>query len=181
MFNLVFWRRLTVVVFFLLFGWRLWRSLSQDPHLLPSTMVGKPVPAFHLSAMNHVDQMNQQIFKHHVSLLHVFASWCAVCQREQVTLLSYAQQVPHVQWVGLVYRDSLSSIRPWLKQLGNPYQVVLLDPAGELSDNMGVYGTPETFLVDSHGVIRQKWVGQLNQARWNKEVLPMINQLEHES
>lgn len=180
MFSLYWWRRIIPFIFVLLFGALLWRSLSQDPHLLPSTMINKSVPEFSLPSILHPQKIyHANIFKGHISVLHVFASWCAVCQTEPSVLMRLSKQAD-VQWIGLAYRDQSDAVSRWLTQLGNPYHLVLFDGTGHFADNLGVYGTPETFLIDQNAVVRDKVIGRLSLSAWRKHLLPAITQLERQ-
>jgi cytochrome c biogenesis protein CcmG/thiol:disulfide interchange protein DsbE len=161
----------TIVVLFL------WRGLHQDPRELPSTLIGKPMPVFALSRLDQPgQQLTQQDFLGHVSLLNVWATWCAACQMEHPVLMDIANSHT-VMLYGLNYKDQQTKAQQWLQQYGDPYQAVAYDPQGELGLNLGVYGTPETFLLDKQGIIRYRYIGPLDTAAWQNELLPRIQRL----
>ena len=104
------------------------------------------------------------------AILHVWASWCATCAEEQVFLLSLAQS--GVRIYGLNYKDEVNNAQQWLETWGNPYYMSGRDEDGRVAIDLGVYGTPETFLIDAKGVIRYRHVGALNQTVWDRVVQP---------
>lgn len=170
------WRIIPLVVFGSLVI-LLWRGLSLDPQHLPSAKLGKPLPEFSLPILGHNKlQLTPSILNGEVSLLNVWASWCETCSEEQVFLTQLAQQ--GVAIYGLNYKDSPHDAREWLTEWGNPYKLVGEDLDGKVSIDLGVYGAPETFLVDKKGRIRYRHVGVLNRDIWRKEFLPRIKQLE---
>ena len=100
-------------------------------------------------------------------LIHVWASWCEACQTEHAALLKIAQN-KKIALYGLLYKDTYITASQFLQELGNPYQEVFLDQDGRVALDFGVYGTPETFLVDAGGIVRFRWVGPLTEASWKK-------------
>lgn len=157
----------------------LWRGLRTDPHLINSPLIGKPVPAFFLSTLqNPNDILSRDIFKGHVTLLNVFASWCGACRYEHSVLMEIAKQY-HMKIIGLNYRDSRQAALKWITNSGNPYQDIIFDPKGSLVIDLGVYGTPETFVIDSKGIIRYKYTGPIDMDTWNNDLYPLIQKLEH--
>ena len=169
--------RLIPIIFFVLLSTFLWRGLSLDPHNLPSTQLGKPLPVFTLPKLqNPAVSFSSSQIRDHVVLLNVWASWCAACAEEQVFLLQLARE--GVSIYGLNYKDRAEDALQWLAQWGNPYQVILQDPDGKVAIDLGVYGAPETFVIDKKGIIRYRHVGIMNQELWQKELLPLMKQLE---
>ena len=110
-------------------------------------------------------------------LLNVWASWCAQCRDEHPLLLELAR-AGSIMLVGLNYHDELEAGRQWLAQRGDPYRVTLFDPQGKLGLDLGVYGVPETFLIDAKGVIRYKHIGPLSNEVLNQQLLPLLTSLE---
>jgi cytochrome c biogenesis protein CcmG, thiol:disulfide interchange protein DsbE len=166
-----------LLIFIVLFLF-LWRGLYLDPRHLPSTFINKPAPNFSLPELNNSQQsFTKQNLLGHVSLLHVWASWCATCQEEQPFLMDLAR-IQSVPIYAIDYKDEQNAARQWLYERGNPYRLVGFDMDGKVGINWGVYGTPETFVIDKNGVIRYKVIGALTPNIWQNEVAPLINKLE---
>jgi len=169
------WRLLPLMVFTLLVIF-LWRGLSLEPQHLPSTQIGHSLPEFQLPQLGTEHVFSTQTVTGKVALLNVWASWCEACIEEQVFLMQLAQQ--GVLIYGLNYKDDTADATRWLKEWGNPYQAIGEDHRGKVAIDLGVYGAPETFLLDSHGIIRYRHVGILDAKSWQQEFLPRIRQLE---
>lgn len=158
----------------------LWRGLSNDPRLLPSMLIDKPLPVFAMADLKDPSRkITTDDFKGKISLINVWATWCPSCQIEHPTLLKLAQQ--GVAIYGVNYKDQRALALDWLNQLGNPYTFVIEDAAGQLGIDLGVYGAPETFLIDKNGVIRYRHVGVLDEQAWAEEFLPRIRAIEEQS
>lgn len=171
------WKALPII-FFLIISIFLWRGLSLDPHHLPSAQVGRPVPDFVLPELETPsNQFHSQQMKGNIVLLNVWASWCAACVEEQVFLMQLARE--GIIIYGLNYKDDPKDALQWLKQWGNPYKQIASDIRGRAAIDLGVYGAPETFIIDRKGVIRYRHAGVLNQELWVNELVPLIKQLEH--
>ncbi|WEM41221.1 DsbE family thiol:disulfide interchange protein [Photobacterium sp. DA100] len=151
--------------------------LTQDGQT--SKLEEKPVPAFSLPRLDKPGVADQTLLAGQLHLLNVWASWCAVCKSEHQFLMQLAQQ-GDVAIVGLNYRDNRQSAMRELTQSGNPYQAVLYDPKGALALDLGVYGTPESYLIDNHGMIRYRYLGPLDEAIWQREFVPVIERLQQE-
>ena len=152
-----------------------WFGLSLDPHYLPSTRINKPLPHFQLPELsNEQDNFRSEMLVGHLSLLNVWASWCEACTEEQLFLLKLAHS--GVAIYGLNYKDSVPQAKQWLNEWGNPYKLIGEDFVGNVAIELGVYGAPETFLIDKHGYIRYRHVGILTEEIWNKEFLPLIKE-----
>ncbi|CAM4487066.1 MAG: Thiol:disulfide interchange protein DsbE [Legionella sp.] len=170
------WKIIPIVLFVLLSIF-LWRGLSLNPRNLPSVQVGKLVPDFILPELHRPESsFSSQKIRNQVVLLNVWASWCAACTDEQVFMLQLARE--GVPIYGLNYKDKSEDALQWLSQWGNPYKLVMQDREGRAAIDLGVYGAPETFVIDKKGVIRYRHAGAMNQELWQKEVLPLIKQLE---
>lgn len=170
------WRLVPLIVFTLLLVF-FWHALSLDPHKLPSTQLNKQLPPFQLSILGDSQLvLTDHMLKGQVSLLNVWASWCEACSQEQVFLMELARS--GVVIYGLNYKDTSNSAIAWLDEWGNPYQLIGQDINGQVSMDLGVYGTPETFLIDKAGIVRYRHVGLLTVNDWKREFLPRIHALE---
>jgi len=157
-----------VVVGFLAVG------LERDPRLVPSPLIGKPLPAFELGSLATPEtRLSRADLDGEIYLLNVWASWCAACRDEHPLLVDLATQGA-LTLIGLNYKDELEDARRWLVQRGDPYRLSLHDPDGRLGLDLGVYGVPETFLVDAAGVIRYKHIGPLTADILTREILPRV-------
>lgn len=155
----------------------LWRGLSLNPREIPSPFINKPMPKFSLSELNHPDQKFSSTELHgHVSLLNVFASWCISCRVEHPVLMDLRAQNA-VLIYGLDYKDSRDTVLKWLQKSGNPYQKIGFDETGNTAINLGVYGTPETFVIDKNGIIRYKYIGPITEDVWQSELQPEVEKL----
>ena len=156
-------------------------GLNRDPRLVPSPLIGKPAPQFSLGTLATPDTLlKREDLLGHPYLLNVWASWCAQCREEHPLLLELGR-ADQVMLVGLNYHDELAAGRQWLSERGDPYRLTLFDPQGKLGLDLGVYGVPETFLIDGHGVIRYKHVGPLTSDVLSQQLLPLIASLEHDA
>ncbi|KTD15520.1 cytochrome C biogenesis protein [Legionella gratiana] len=172
----VFWKAIPILLFLLLSIF-LWRGLSLNPHELPSAQIGKSLPDFRLPQLQNPEFFfNSSQLRDQVVLLNVWASWCAACVDEQVFMLQLARQ--GIPIYGLNYKDKSANALQWLSQWGNPYKLVFQDRNGKVAIDLGVYGAPETFVIDKKGVIRYRHAGIINQEIWLKEIAPLMKQLE---
>nr|WP_208417384.1 DsbE family thiol:disulfide interchange protein [Xanthomonas cannabis] len=157
-----------------LFGFGIYWTMQHNPREVPSPLIGKPAPAFSLPQLDqparHVTR-DQLLGKPYV--LNVFGSWCAECVHEHPVLMAHAQRLG-VPLIGYNYKDAPADATAWLVRLGNPYAVVLADETGQTAIDFGVYGAPESFLIDAHGMIRYKHIGVLTPDVINDELLPAI-------
>ena len=157
----------------------LWRGLSLEPQHLPSVRVDKPLPFFQLNTIGsarETERFTPNAMRGHIALLNVWASWCEACTEEQVFLLQLARE--GVAIYGLNYKDAPDDAVHWLGEWGNPYQLIGADESGRVAIDLGVYGAPETFLIDKAGIVRYRHVGVLNAQAWQAEFLPRIQRLE---
>jgi len=156
-------------------------GLTLDPREVPSPLIGKPAPAFSLPTVaDPSQQLGSQDFQGRVSLLNVWASWCVSCREEHPLLVDLARQKGSVAIFGLNYKDARADAQRWLAALGNPYAASAFDEDGRVGIEWGVYGVPETFIIDRRGVIRHKHIGPITPKAWEKTLLPLILQLEAE-
>jgi len=161
-------RRLLLFVplgLFAALAWFLFKGLSLDPKELPSALIGKQVPAFRATILDSQQPVDQSVFEGEPRLLNVWGTWCPTCVAEHPYLMRLAGQ--GVRIVGLNYKDTDSKAIAWLGRLGDPYEVVIRDPEGMIGLDLGVYGAPETYVIDSEGVVRYRHVGEVNDRTWN--------------
>ena len=156
-------------------------GLTLNPREVPSPFIGKPAPAFTLPTVHDANkQFSQEDFKGKVSLFNVWASWCVACREEHPLLVDLAK-TSDIPIYGLNYKDQLADAKRWLKLLGNPYLDSASDIEGKAGFNWGVYGVPETFLIDKKGIIRYKKIGPITEQDLQETILPMIKQLRGEA
>jgi len=156
-----------LVAFLVLAGF-LFKGLSLDPKALPSALVGKPFPAFLVSEL-HTDRMiSQRDITGEPALINVWATWCYSCRVEHPYLIDLARA--GIKIIGLNYKDSPGPARQWLEDLGDPYQLVLSDINGTVGLDLGVYGAPETYVVDRHGVVQHRHVGVVDERVWQRDL-----------
>lgn len=148
----------------------LFKGLQLNPTVVPSPMIGKSAPSF--SGSN-------QLFQGRVTLFHVFASWCLYCRAEHPILMDITEKQV-VNMVGLDYKDDSYQAKEMLVKYGNPYSKVIADPKGRLAIAFGVYGTPETFVIDKKGVIRYRLVGPITVNNWKTHLFPLVKKLQKE-
>ena len=153
------------------------RGLWLNPREVPSPFIDKPAPMFSLAQLAQPDAtFSPADMKGQVWLLNVWASWCVACRQEHPLLVELAQQKA-VPIVGLNYKDQPDAAKAWLAKLGNPYDLSVKDLDGRIGIDYGVYGVPETFVIDKSGVIRFKQIGPITEDVWKQKLLPMLEQL----
>ena len=180
-----------------------WRGLSLDPNAMPSALLNKPVPAFALPVLpapenpQGLELATQELLKGQVSLLNVWATWCVTCKQEHEFLnILKARGVPIY---GINYKDDDGSTSAasgmmyvkaacnsddpedaqiWLAELHNPYVFSVIDSEGRLGLNLGVFGAPETYVIDKQGVIRYKHIGDVNATVWENTIKPIFDSLQ---
>jgi cytochrome c biogenesis protein CcmG, thiol:disulfide interchange protein DsbE len=147
---------------------------KRDIHVLPSPLIGKRAPAFALTdVLDPARVVSTEAFKGQVYVLNVWGTWCVACRQEHEALLAISRQ--HVvPIIGLDYMDDRERAKQWLEQLGNPYTAVAFDTEGRTAIDWGVYGAPETYLVDAQGRVVFKFISPLSAEVWEKEFLPRI-------
>lgn len=169
------------VVLAIILGVVLAAGIGKDTTTLESALIGKPMPEFQLADLKTPDtQLTNEIFKGQVSLLNVWGTWCPACRDEHPDLLWLARE-KGVPIVGLNYKDNRSQAIEWLDTLGDPYSTNLYDPQGKLGFDLGVYGAPETFVVDRQGVIRYRHVGVVDEKVWEDVLEPLVRKYREES
>ena len=166
------WTLFLPLFIFVMLGFFLWRGLYLDPKDVPSALVDKTFPEFNLPTL--VDGKNRTLkdLKGQVHLVNVWGTWCISCKVEHPFLVKLAKQ--GVSIIGVNYKDDNDSALKWLNDLGNPYQFTVYDPHGKLGFDLGVYGAPETYVVDQNGVVRYRHVGVVNESVWKKTLEPLV-------
>jgi len=167
------------LVIFAVLALFLFRGLSLDPKELPSALIDKPLPDFALYSLGGEGALAREDVIGEVSLLNVWATWCVSCRVEHPYLLELAQS--GVAIFGLNYKDEDAAARQWLEQLGDPYRLNIADREGSLGLDLGVYGAPETFLLDDQGVVRYRHVGVVDERVWRNTLQPIYQQLTAEA
>jgi cytochrome c biogenesis protein CcmG/thiol:disulfide interchange protein DsbE len=156
----------------------LYDGLGRDTKKLPSPLIGKNFPNLEVEDFQTGKKYHlQDKLKNQVSLVNVWASWCVTCRAEHQMLNNIAKQ-DVVQIVGVNYKDTKREGKYFLNRLGNPFDFIVFDEQGKLGLELGVYATPETFIVDNKGVIRFKRIGDITTRIWQEEMLPLIQQLK---
>ena len=163
-----------VLVVFLAIG------LGRDPHEVPSPLINKAAPEFRLPQLQDSSKtFSGADMRGKVWLLNVWASWCVVCQDEHPLLLEYAKSGA-VPIYGLNYKNKRDEALGWLDELGDPYVLSAADLDGRVAIDFGVYGAPETFVIDQNGMIRYKQIGAVTPDVWKGKILPLVQQLNRE-
>jgi cytochrome c biogenesis protein CcmG/thiol:disulfide interchange protein DsbE len=162
----------------LLFAIAIWKmqSGSYSPHNIPSPLIGKPLPGFSLPSLaDPTKTLSKENFLGRPYLLNVWASWCVACREEHPLLVEMKRA--NIPIVGLNYKDERADALGWLQQWGDPYQMSIVDQPGRLGIELGVYGVPETFVIDREGVIRYKHIGPITPEALRSVLLPKLTEL----
>lgn len=149
---------------------------GRDPRELPSALLDKPMPAIDLPSLTDGPRLTTAALLGQVTVLNVFASWCAPCRVEHPLLIRLARQ-ERVRLVGIAYKDRPEDSRRFLAELGDPYQAIGIDRDGRAGIEFGLYGVPETYVIDRAGHIRKRFVGPLTPALVERELLPLLRAL----
>jgi cytochrome c biogenesis protein CcmG/thiol:disulfide interchange protein DsbE len=170
-------RFLIPLALFVALAWFLYAGLSLNPREVPSPLIGKPAPAFALPRLDDPAQtIKREDLLGKVWVMNVWASWCAPCREEHPLVVAFAKQ-RKVPVIGLNYKDRPGDARNWLERLGNPYAATLIDFDGKVGIDFGVYGVPETFVIDAQGIVRYKHVGPLTPQVISQKLEPVLKQL----
>ncbi len=149
---------------------------GRDPSIIPSPLVGRPVPAFSLPRLLGEGGVTEADLRGAVTVFNVFASWCLPCRAEHPVLMRIAAE-RKVRVVGLNYKDKPEDAKKWLAELGNPYALIASDLKGRAAIDFGVYGVPETFIIDAKGIIRFKHTGPINPGDYPDRIEPVLKKL----
>lgn len=162
---------IVLVIFFAL-------GLKLNPREVPSPLIGKPAPEFRLNLLHEpAKQLGPADLRGQVWLLNVWASWCGSCRQEHEVFIDLAKR-KLLPIYGMDYKDEAQAALTWLERLGNPYTAVIVDPDGRVGIDYGVYGVPETYLIDKNGVIRHKHTGPVTMEALEKTILPLVKELQ---
>lgn len=165
-----------LVLFAVLLGF-LAVGLKHDPHEIPSPLIDKPAPDFRLPQLDVATAtFSPAEMRGKVWMLNVWASWCGSCREEHPLLVAFAGSA-QVPLIGLDYKDTPADAKRWLERFGNPYKLVAQDADGRVGIDYGVYGVPETYVIDRAGVIRYKQIGPVTQEVLDGTILPLIRKL----
>ncbi len=160
-----------VLVLFLLVG------LRRDPHEVPSPLINKSAPDFQLPQLKQATaNFSAKEMRGKVWLLNFWGTWCVACREEHPLLVQYAK-TGVVPIYGVDYKDERAAALQWLDEFGNPYTLTAFDVDGRVSIDYGVYGAPESYLIDRNGVIRFKQIGPITEDVWQNKILPLAKQL----
>lgn len=161
-----------VLVIFLAIG------LTRDPREIPSPLIGKPAPMFTAPKLHEPDQeFSAKDMLGQVWLLNTWASWCVACRQEHPILMEFAK-TNTLPIVGLDYKDKNEDGLKWLARFGNPYTQTITDKDGRIGIDFGLYGVPESFLIDKTGVIRYKQIGPVTEEALRDKIVPLIRELQ---
>lgn len=151
-----------------------WAGLSQDPTVVPSPFIGKPAPVFSLTQLGQPElTVSDADLRGRISLLNVWATWCVGCRQEHETLMQIAAS-SGVPIFGLNWKDDANEALLWLERLGDPYVATGFDADGRAAIDWGVYGAPETFLIDADGTVLYKHIAPLTMEIWETDFVPRI-------
>jgi cytochrome c biogenesis protein CcmG/thiol:disulfide interchange protein DsbE len=165
------------IIFAALAGF-LYVGLGLNPHEVPSPLINKPAPPFKLTQLHDPSkEFSSEEMKGQVWLLNVWASWCVSCRVEHPVLVALSRQNV-VPIYGLDYKDKREAGMEWLREGGNPYVISASDFEGRVGIDYGVYGVPETYLIDKEGVIRYKQIGPVTQQALHEKILPLVAELK---
>lgn len=153
---------------FIVLGFFLWRGLSLDPSAMPSALINQPFPAFKLTSLEQPERiLTNADFSGKPVLINVWATWCPSCREEHPDLQVIARQ-NKMPIIGINYKDERPAAQQWLSQLGNPYLFNIFDDEGTLGLDLGVYGAPESYLVDAKGIVLYRHVGVITPKVWDE-------------
>jgi cytochrome c biogenesis protein CcmG, thiol:disulfide interchange protein DsbE len=170
------WRYLLPIGVFLALAAFFYSGLGRDKETLPSPLIGKPAPQFELTRVDDAGQnLSNREFAGRMYAINVWGTWCVGCRQEHDALLEIARR-NDVPIIGLDWNDDRAMAQRWLQELGNPYVGSAFDGEGRVAIDWGVYGAPETFLVDARGIVVHKHTGPLTVQTWEQDFVPLIKQ-----
>ena len=171
-------KKILPLLVFLVVGVFLFLSLNSDPNKLPSPLVGKKFPIIKGTDFysNETVRLND-LMDNNLALVNVWASWCVTCRKEHQVIMNIAKNT-NLKLIGINYKDTKSDGEEYLKVMGNPFDEIVFDPNGEIGMELGVYATPETFLISREGLIIHKHIGEITKEIWDENFLPYINLIE---
>ncbi|MFT5208861.1 MAG: cytochrome c biogenesis protein CcmG/thiol:disulfide interchange protein DsbE [Flavobacterium sp.] len=149
----------------------------KDPHILPTVLIDRPFPEFELASLQTNQVLSKQDIVGQISLVNVWATWCPNCVIEHPELLRISRE-EGIPIFGINYNDDSVKAKRWLRRYEDPFALILVDDNGKLGIDLGVYGAPETFLLDANGVIQFKHIGIVDRSLWESTLSPLIEQLK---
>ena len=171
-------KKILPLLVFLVVGVFLFLSLNSDPNKLPSPLVGKKFPIIEGTDFysNETVKLND-LMDNNLALVNVWASWCVTCRKEHQVIMNIAKNT-NLNLIGINYKDTKNDGEEYLKVMGNPFDEIVFDPNGEIGMELGVYATPETFLISREGLIIHKHIGEITKEIWSENFLPLIDVTE---
>lgn len=166
------------VIIFMVLAVFMWRGLYMDSRTLPSVLIDRPLPEFQLRSLELGDRLvTTADLPDGPFILNIWGSYCLPCLQENPIFMA-AKEQNIIPIIGLNYKDRDEAARDWLELNGNPFELNIVDDTGRYGIDLGVYGAPETFLVDANGVIRFKHIGVINYRIWEDEIMPAIEAVQ---
>lgn len=171
-------RYLIPLALFIVIGGFLAVGLTKDPSRVPSPLIDKPVPDFELPLLDaDAGKIGPEDMRGEVWLLNIWATWCAGCREEHHVLMEAASR-DGVRILGLDYKDERGAALQWLEERGDPYFASAFDPEGRVGIDLGVYGVPETYVIDAEGIVRHKTIGPVSMETLKQDILPLVRRLQ---
>jgi cytochrome c biogenesis protein CcmG, thiol:disulfide interchange protein DsbE len=170
-------RKIIPLVIFIIIGIFLFLSLNSNPNKLPSPLVGKMIPELEGKDFftNESVKLND-LMENQMALVNVWASWCVTCRKEHPMIMNIANN-DNLKLIGINYKDQKNKGQKYLEIMGNPFDEIIYDPEGRIGMELGVYATPETFLIDKEGLVLYKHIGEITPEVWNQNFLVLLKTL----
>ena len=167
-------KKLIPLILFIVIAVFLYFSLNSDSSKLPSPLLGKMFPNIEAKDFySNESVLLADLFSENMSLVNVWASWCVTCRQEHQMMMKIANN-KDLQLIGINYKDTRTDGEKFLEMMGNPFDVIIFDPSGKIGLDLGVYATPETFLVNQQGVVLYKHIGAINSKIWEESFIPLM-------
>jgi len=162
------------LILFVVIAIFLYFSLNSNSSKLPSPLLGKMFPNIEAKDFySNESVLLADLFSENMSLVNVWASWCVTCRQEHQMMMKIANN-KDLQLIGINYKDTRTDGEKFLEMMGNPFDVIIFDPSGKIGLDLGVYATPETFLVNQQGVVLYKHIGAIDSEVWEEDFIPRI-------
>ena len=167
-------KKLIPLILFVVIAVFLYFSLNSNSSKLPSPLLGKMFPNIEAKDFySNESVLLADLFSENMSLVNVWASWCVTCRQEHQMMMKIANN-KDLQLIGINYKDTRTDGEKFLEMMGNPFDVIIFDPSGKIGLDLGVYATPETFLVNQQGVVLYKHIGAIDSEVWEEDFIPRI-------
>ena len=171
-------KKIIPLIVFLVIGIFLFLSLNSNPNKLPSPLIGKMFPVLEGADFYTNQKVNlNDLMANQLTLVNVWASWCVTCRKEHQMIMDIAQN-NNLKIIGINYKDTKDDAEEYLKVMGNPFDEVIFDPQGKIGMDLGVYATPETFLISKEGIIIYKHIGEITNEVWSENFESYFNMTE---